>query len=56
MKTWERSRTRKPNEVAGLFTALEKEFGVDIPDAEQERITTVGQAIAYLKAEEAGSE
>ena len=32
-----------------LVMAFEEEFGVDIPDEEAEKITTVGEAIEYLK-------
>jgi len=33
-----------------LVMALEEEFGVEIPDEEAEKITTVGEAIEYIKA------
>ena len=29
---------------------FEKEFGITIPDEEAEKITTVGDAIAYIEA------
>jgi len=32
-----------------LVMALEEEFGLEIPDEEAEKITTVGEAIAYIK-------
>lgn len=32
-----------------LIMDLEKEFGVTIPDEDAEKITTVGQAVEYLK-------
>lgn len=32
-----------------LVMALEEEFDVEIPDAEAEKILTVGQAIAYVE-------
>lgn len=33
-----------------LVMALEEEFDIEIPDAEAEKIQTVGQAIDYIKA------
>ncbi|MEI8079803.1 MAG: acyl carrier protein [Lentisphaeria bacterium] len=32
-----------------LVMALEEEFGAEIPDEEAEKLTTVGQAIAYVE-------
>jgi len=32
-----------------LVMALEEEFGLEIPDEEAEKITTVGQAIEYIQ-------
>jgi acyl carrier protein len=32
-----------------LVMALEEEFGLEIPDEEAEKITTVGEAIAYIQ-------
>jgi len=32
-----------------LVMALEEEFNLEIPDEEAEKITTVGQAIEYIK-------
>jgi acyl carrier protein len=32
-----------------LVMAFEEEFSIEIPDEDQEKITTVGGAIAYLK-------
>lgn len=32
-----------------LVMALEEEFGVEIPDEEAEKITTVGAAIKYIE-------
>jgi acyl carrier protein len=32
-----------------LVMALEDEFGMDIPDEEAEKLTTVGKAIDYIK-------
>ncbi len=33
-----------------LVMAFEEEFGIEIPDEDQEKITTVGGAISYLKS------
>lgn len=33
-----------------LVMALEEEFGVEIPDEEAEKITTIQEAIDYIKA------
>jgi acyl carrier protein len=32
-----------------LVMALEEEFGIEIPDEDAEKITTVGQAIKYIE-------
>jgi acyl carrier protein len=32
-----------------LVMALEDEFGLDIPDEEAEKLTTVGKALDYIK-------
>jgi acyl carrier protein len=32
-----------------LVMALEEEFGTEIPDEEAEKITTVGEAVAYIE-------
>jgi len=32
-----------------LVMAFEEEFGIDIPDEEAEKLTTVGKALEYLK-------
>ena len=32
-----------------LVMAFEEEFGIEIPDEDAEKITTVGSAISYLK-------
>ena len=37
-----------------LVMALEEEFGVEIPDEDAEKITTVQQAIDYVKAHAKG--
>jgi len=31
-----------------VVMALEEEFGIEIPDEDAEKITTVGQAISYI--------
>ncbi len=33
-----------------LIMEFEKEFGINIPDDQAEKITTVGDAISYIKA------
>lgn len=33
-----------------LVMAFEEEFGVEIPDDDAEKITTVGQAVDYIKS------
>lgn len=33
-----------------LIMEFEKEFGISIPDDQEEKITTVGDAIAYIEA------
>lgn len=33
-----------------LIYGIEKEFGISIPDDQAEKITTVGDAIAYIEA------
>ena len=33
-----------------LIMGFEKEFGISIPDDQAEKITTVGDAIAYIEA------
>ncbi len=35
---------------AELVMALEEAFGADIPDEEAEKLTTVGDAIAYVES------
>ncbi|MCF0165731.1 MAG: acyl carrier protein [Bacteroidales bacterium] len=34
-----------------LVMALEEEFGIKIPDEESEKISTVGDAIAYIESQ-----
>lgn len=36
-------------DVVEMVMALENEFGVEIPDEEQENITNVAEAVAYLQ-------
>ncbi len=36
-------------DIVELVMAMEEEFGVSIPDEEAERITTVGDAVEYVK-------
>ena len=37
-----------------LVMALEEAFGADIPDEEAEKLTTVGDAIAYVESKNQG--
>ena len=36
-------------DVVELVMAFEEEFGSDIPDEDAEKLTTVGDAIAYIE-------
>ena len=36
-------------DIVELIMALEEEFDIEIPDSEAERITTVGDAVEYIK-------
>lgn len=35
-------------DIVELIMALEEEFGLEIPDNEAEKITTVGDAVGYI--------
>lgn len=37
-------------DIVELIMALEEEFDLEIPDKEAEKITTVGDAVEYIKA------
>lgn len=37
-------------DIVELIMALEEEFELEIPDKEAEKITTVGDAVEYIKA------
>lgn len=37
-------------DTVDLIMEFEKEFGISIPDDQAEKITTVGDAIAYIEA------
>ena len=37
-------------DIVELVMAFEEEFGIEIPDEEAEKITTVQQAVDYIKA------
>jgi len=39
-----------------LVMALEEEFGIEIPDEDAEKMTTVGEAIKYIEAKAASKE
>ncbi len=36
-------------DIVELIMALEEEFNLEIPDSEAEKITTVGDAVEYIK-------
>jgi len=36
-------------DIVELIMALEEEFEIEIPDSEAEKITTVGDAVEYIK-------
>jgi acyl carrier protein len=36
-------------DIVELIMALEEEFDLEIPDSEAEKITTVGDAVGYIK-------
>ena len=36
-------------DLVELIMDLEEEFGMEIPDEDAERITTVGEAVAYIE-------
>ena len=36
-------------DIVELIMALEEEFDLEIPDSEAEKITTVGDAVEYIK-------
>jgi len=40
-------------DVVELVMAFEEEFNIEIPDEDAEKVTTVGQAIDYVKAKQA---
>lgn len=42
-------------DLVELIMAFEEEFGGEISDEEAQQITTVGEAVAYLKAHGAGA-
>ncbi|MFQ6117199.1 MAG: acyl carrier protein [Candidatus Bipolaricaulia bacterium] len=37
-------------DVVEMIMELEDEFGIEVPDDEAEKLTTVGEAIEYIKA------
>ena len=39
-----------------LVMALEEEFGIEIPDEDAEKMTTVGEAIKYIDSKTAAKE
>ncbi len=50
--TWARTRSTPSSslDTVELVMALEEEFETEIPDEEAEKITTVQQAVDYIKA------
>jgi len=38
-----------PVDLIELEFALEEEFGIEIPDVDSEKLTTVGEAVGYVK-------
>jgi len=36
-------------DMVELIMAIEEEFGLDIPDEDAEKITTVGEAVEYIR-------
>ena len=41
-------------DIVELVMEFEKEFAIDIPDEDAEKLRTVGDAVAYLEAKVAG--
>ena len=41
-------------DIVELVMEFEKEFNIDIPDEDAEKLRTVGYAVAYLEAKVAG--
>lgn len=41
-------------DIVELVMEFEKEFGIDIPDEDAEKLRTVGDAMAYLESKVAG--
>lgn len=39
------------HDMTELVSQFEKEFGIEIPGGEAEKITTVGEAIEYIEAQ-----
>lgn len=37
-----------------LVMALEEEFGIEIPDEDAEKMTTVGEAVKYIESKTSG--
>lgn len=40
-------------DIVELMMALEEEFDIEIPDEDAEKISTVGDAVEYIKAHQA---
>ena len=39
-------------DIVELIMALEEEFGLEIPDEDAEKLTTVGNAVEYVKSKQ----
>lgn len=39
-------------DIVELIMALEEEFEIEVPDEEAEKITTVGDVVEYIKAQQ----
>jgi len=43
-------------EIVELVMAFEEEFGIEIPDEDAEKVTTVGQAVQYIEGKSASAQ
>ena len=43
-------------DIVGLIMGMEEEFGIEIPDEDAGKLTTVGGAMAYARTELGGEE
>ena len=42
-------------DIVELVMALEEEFGIEIPDEDAEKMSSVGEAIKYIESKTAGA-